>query len=45
MRILLSLVFALMLLHAIGGLEILERAVRGVVEMNHVLEQAAKVGM
>ncbi len=44
MRIVFSLVLAVALLRAVGGLDTLELAIRGVVEMNHVLEQAARVG-
>ena len=44
MRIVLSLILAMALLRAVGGLDTLERAIRGVVEMNHVLEMAARMG-
>ncbi len=44
MRILLSLVLAVALLRAVGGLDTLERAIRGVMEMDAIMEMAARMG-
>ena len=42
MRILLSLILAVALLRAVGGLPVLERAISGVLEMNAILARAAR---